>query len=108
MRVILTNLSSGLLIVFLTVVVLNIQDPSFRESVTGFWDRNRPESIGEFLPVLDAKEVLSVEKKMTYVVQKDDTLYRIARNNDTTPEQLRRVNGLKGNIILPGQALTLE
>ncbi len=42
-----------------------------------------------------------------YTVQPGDTLYRIAINNDTTVSGIREANGLSGDIIQPGQVLTL-
>jgi len=41
----------------------------------------------------------------TYVVQKGDTLNKIARNIGTTPEMIMRSNGLKGSAIRAGQSL---
>ena len=41
----------------------------------------------------------------TYVVQKGDTLNKIARNIGTTPEMIARSNGLTGSAIRAGQSL---
>jgi nucleoid-associated protein YgaU len=41
----------------------------------------------------------------TYMVRRNDTLWRISKRFDTTPEQLQRVNGLKSSTIYPGQVL---
>lgn len=40
-----------------------------------------------------------------YVVQKGDTLYKIALNNGTTVEDLIAANNLTSNVIYPGQVL---
>jgi hypothetical protein len=41
----------------------------------------------------------------TYMVRRNDTLWRISKRFDTTPEHLQRVNGLKSSTIYPGQVL---
>jgi LysM repeat protein len=41
----------------------------------------------------------------TYVVRPGDTLYPIARQFGTTLEELRRLNGLSGDVIYAGQTL---
>lgn len=43
----------------------------------------------------------------TYEVQPGDTLWGIGQQYGLTPEQLRQLNGLDGNIIQPGQNLRL-
>ncbi len=42
---------------------------------------------------------------VTYTVGKDDTLWRVASKHGTSVEALRKLNGLKGNTIAPGQKL---
>lgn len=42
---------------------------------------------------------------MTYTVKPGDTLFLIARQFGTTLEELRRLNGLTGDLIYPGQTL---
>jgi D-alanyl-D-alanine endopeptidase (penicillin-binding protein 7) len=41
----------------------------------------------------------------TYTVKSGDTLWRIAHNHGSTVETVRRINGLKGNTVQPGQRL---
>jgi D-alanyl-D-alanine endopeptidase (penicillin-binding protein 7) len=41
----------------------------------------------------------------TYTVKSGDTLWRIAHNHGSTVETVRRLNGLKGNTVQPGQRL---
>ncbi len=43
----------------------------------------------------------------TYVVRRGDTLWRIARQHDTTPTALRRANHLSSSRIRPGQRLSI-
>ena len=45
---------------------------------------------------------------LTHYVVKGDSLGRIARRYDTTVKKIRRRNGLKNNIIRPGQKLQVE
>lgn len=45
---------------------------------------------------------------MTHTVQKGDTLYSISTMYGFTVEQLKNLNELKGNTILPGQQLIIE
>lgn len=42
---------------------------------------------------------------VTHTVSADDTLWRVASKHGTTVESLRKLNGLKGNTIAPGQQL---
>ena len=42
---------------------------------------------------------------VNYTVNRKDTLWRIARNHGTTPEQILAVNGLRSTTIFPGQTL---
>jgi len=51
-------------------------------------------------------EVPTPEKK-SYVVQPGDSLDKIARNNDTTVDLLRAMNGIDGNLIYAGQRVQL-
>jgi cell wall-associated NlpC family hydrolase len=43
----------------------------------------------------------------TYKVRKGDSLYAIARRNGLTVKELKRLNGLKGDALKPGQKLML-
>ncbi|WP_026693138.1 glycoside hydrolase family 18 protein [Peribacillus kribbensis] len=42
-----------------------------------------------------------------HIVKKGDTLYSISRRYRASLEQLRNVNGLEGEVVVPGQALLL-
>jgi lipoprotein-anchoring transpeptidase ErfK/SrfK len=48
------------------------------------------------------------EFKKSYVVQSGDSLDRIARNNNTTVELLRKMNGIDGDLIYPGARLFFQ
>ena len=43
-----------------------------------------------------------------YVVKDGDNLYRIALNNGTTVDEIKRLNGLTDNLITVGQKLQLR
>ena len=49
-----------------------------------------------------------VEKSQTYKVAKGDSLTRIAKKTGIKMSDLRRLNGLKGNKVKPGQVLALR
>ena len=44
----------------------------------------------------------------TYTVKPGDSLYRIALNHNTTVPRLRAINGIKGDLIHPGQVIRLS
>jgi len=46
-------------------------------------------------------------EKKSYVIQPGDSLDRIARQNKTTVELIRRINGIEGSLIYPGRSLLL-
>lgn len=43
----------------------------------------------------------------TYIVQKGDSLYKIAQNNNTTVDEIKRLNNLTSNNLVIGQTLKL-
>ena len=43
-----------------------------------------------------------------HIVEKGDSLWKIAREHDTTVEQLKKLNGLTGDVIRPGQKLKTQ
>jgi LysM repeat protein len=45
--------------------------------------------------------------RSTYRVRQGDSLWEIARRNDTTVERLRAANDMRGNRIVPGQVLII-
>jgi cell wall-associated NlpC family hydrolase len=56
-------------------------------------------------PVTPPESMLA--SRQTYVVRKGDSLFKIARENQTTPKALRAANGLKGSKIKAGQTLVI-
>ena len=44
----------------------------------------------------------------TYCVRKGETLYAIAKKNNSTPDKIKELNKLKSNKIYPGQKLVVE
>ncbi len=49
----------------------------------------------------------SMGAEATYTVKRQDTLWRISRRYDTTPEAIQQANGLRGTEIYPGQLLKI-
>jgi len=60
-------------------------------------------SIGQALNVNNTNEINTNE----YIVQRGDTLYTIARNYNTTVDELRRLNNLSSNTLSVGQTLKI-
>lgn len=61
--------------------------------------------IGQVLRV-PTKEIYEEEENI-YVVKKGDTLYSIAAANNTTVDELKRINNLTSNILSTGQLLKI-
>ena len=61
--------------------------------------------IGQVLRI-PSKEVYEGEENV-YVVKKGDTLYSIAAANNTTVDELKRINNLTSNILSTGQLLKI-
>lgn len=61
--------------------------------------------IGEVLRI-PTKEIYEGEENV-YIVQKGDTLYSVAMANNTTVDELKRINNLTSNIISTGQLLKI-
>ena len=49
----------------------------------------------------------SMDVEATYTVRRQDTLWRISRRYDITPEAIQQANGLRGTEIYPGQLLKI-
>ena len=61
--------------------------------------------IGEVLRI-PTKEIYEEEENI-YIVQKGDTLYSVAMANNTTVDELKRINNLTSNILSTGQLLKI-
>ncbi|WP_178988277.1 LysM peptidoglycan-binding domain-containing protein [Winogradskyella schleiferi] len=64
--------------------------------------------IGQKLRVNDFQTSRDDKSLTIYVVKKGDNLYRIALENGTTIDAIKKLNGLKSNIINIGQKLKLK
>lgn len=64
--------------------------------------------VGQKLRVRDFETSNEVDNLSVWIVKKGDNLYRIALNNGTTVEAIKRLNGLKSNTIKIGQKLQLR
>ncbi|MCS6773926.1 MAG: LysM peptidoglycan-binding domain-containing protein [Thermoflexales bacterium] len=62
---------------------------------------------GQRLVVVTCAGRASRGRGRTYVVQPGDTLFRVALNHGTTVSALRAANGLRSNLIYPGQVLRI-
>ena len=62
-------------------------------------------SIGQVLRI--PSKIIYKDDETLYTVKKGDTLYKIAQANNTTVEELKRINGLTTNILSIGQVLKL-
>lgn len=62
-------------------------------------------SIGQVLEIPLAKGVLSTNY---YIVQKGDTLYSIAKQNNINVEEIIKLNNLENNIISIGQKIKIK
>ena len=65
-------------------------------------------SIGQILkiPITD-EETPSTENYITYTVKSGDNLYAIARNYNTTVNEIMTYNNLKSNLLSVGQVLKI-
>ncbi len=66
--------------------------------------------LGTFNRFVRAFDNLPVEEKVSpseYIIVRGDTLDRIARSFDTSVDELKEVNGIRGHLIHPGQKLLI-
>ena len=67
-------------------------------------------SIGQILKIPDSQQKVENDistNKNIYIVQKGDSLYQIAKNNNTTVDEIKKINNLTNNNISIGQQLIL-
>jgi len=66
-------------------------------------------SIGQVLKIPSTESETDTGKKEenSYIVQKGDSLYQIAKKYNTTVDELKKVNNLTSNVLSIGQKLTL-
>lgn len=69
----------------------------------------QPGAVSKTVPVSAATiPALASSSSKTYTVRRGDTLYSISRMFSTSVAEIRRLNGLYHNIIIPGQRLTVS
>jgi murein DD-endopeptidase MepM/ murein hydrolase activator NlpD len=66
-------------------------------------DGETPSATETILTATPPSDSVLIEK--VYIVQRKDNLFRIAKNNNMTVEELKRINHLTGNAIKVGQKL---
>ena len=64
--------------------------------------------VGQKLRVNNSETLYEANNISVYVVKNGDNLYRIALNNGTTVDEIKRLNGLTSNLITVGQKLRLK
>ncbi|MFT5180038.1 MAG: hypothetical protein ACI9GH_000326 [Candidatus Paceibacteria bacterium] len=100
----LIGLLVGIKWLFIGLLVLNFSSPSFRDSVTGIWDRNRPSSVESLFSGFTTETSQSSGSRHC-IVKKDDTLSGIGRKFGTSVRNLTVINGLSNDKIFKGQKL---
>ena len=65
-------------------------------------------SIGQKLKIPVIKEPSTAPATDTYIVQKGDSLYQIAKKFNTTVDEIKRINNLKTNTLSIGQKLKIK
>ena len=59
------------------------------------------------LQIGDKLKIPKKESKKTYIVKKGDSLWSIAKDNNTSVEELKLINNLTSNLLSIGQELIL-
>ena len=67
---------------------------------------NKPSQTSK--PAQPSQSGSQTSSQTTYTVKPGDSLYRIALNHNTTVPRLRAINGIKGDLIHPGQVIRLS
>ena len=57
--------------------------------------------------ILPNKQLEQPKEYLTYTVKKGDSLYQIAKKNNTTVNELKNLNNLTGNLLSIGQELKI-
>lgn len=82
-----------------------IKDPASYQIEVTDTDAAEEEDKKPEMVITAPPETDSVLIEKVYIVQKKDNLYRIAKNNGMTVEELKKLNNLKSNNIYVGQKL---
>jgi len=56
----------------------------------------------------ELEKQININENITYKVEYGNTLYSIAKKNNTSIAQIKKLNNIKGNVIFKGQVLTLS
>lgn len=65
-------------------------------------------SIGQILKIPTTKNLEVPTTTVTYTVKPGDTLYSIARQYNTTTNNIKQLNNLTTNLLLVGQTLLIQ
>jgi len=64
-----------------------------------------PRQYAAYVANMESRQQERVADRLAYTVQRGDSLWEIARSHGTSVENLRSVNGLRGNRIYAGQVI---
>ncbi|WP_058308822.1 3D domain-containing protein [Gracilibacillus massiliensis] len=58
--------------------------------------------------VIQPKQILEIDKEITYIVERGDSLSRIAEEHNVTVDEIKEWNNLETDLIIIGEKLTIK